>query len=142
MGVAGEGPGKEVITSLRELQAEYNLTAQQLEKLVEEEYLWLTSDTGPGVSLKIKGNSSILASYEEVRKALGQAAKDNIDAFVFNDQNVRLLDSGPLLKLKRQIEEADVEDAFFLMAEANNDLAAAAIKSSAGIKGLSEATRA
>lgn len=124
------------INSLSALQREYSLTDDELTKLAKGENVYKD-----GVSLIIDGNDSLIDSFVELNKVIGAAAKESIDEFVLNAQNVRLLGSGFLNDLKKDFEDIDDEDAAERMSGAQDALAAAAIKSSAAIKGLSDATR-
>jgi hypothetical protein len=134
--VSVNGAMDDQISSLSELGREYSLTNDQLTDLAKGEFVYVD-----GVSLAIEGNDSLIDSFVELNKVIGAAAKESIDEFATNAQNIRLLGAGTLNSLKKDIDDASDEDAAGLMAGAQDALAAAAVRSTASIRGLSDATR-
>lgn len=124
------------IDSLRELQEEFDLTDDHIRDLAKGQTVFTD-----GVEISIDGNRDLLDSFVELNKVIGAAAKENIGAFATNAQNVRLLTAGTLGDIAKSIEDATDEEAARIMVDAQDDLAAAAVRSSEGIRGLSEATR-
>lgn len=127
---------KDTTSNLQGLQEQYGLTDDEVRRLAQGEEIY-----ADGTKLVLEGNTSLLASFVELNKVIGAAAKENIDEFVTNAQNVRLLGANFLSDLKQDIDVASDDSAARLQADAQDALAAAAIKSSAAIKGLSDATR-
>lgn len=126
------------VTSFSELIATYKLTEDQLTALAKGEQIYAN-----GVSLMLDGNDSLLESYEELNRAVAASVNDNIDAFATNATNMELLGAGRLREIRNEIKSGDtgIEDDIRLQRDANTELAAAAVKHTGAIKGLSEATR-
>lgn len=137
------GPSREVFTSLEALQKEFNLTREQLDELAKGEAVWVESGEKfkRGANVRVSGNKSILDSFEELIKVLGEGAQESLPDFLVNPQNVRLLGEGVLNDLAKDMKDAKPEEAYVRMGEALNKLNTAAKKSSEGIKGLSDSTR-
>lgn len=127
---------RENTDSLATLGRRYDLTNEQMNNLAKGQEVY-----ADGTKLALAGNDSLLESFEELNKVIGAAAKESIDEFVSNAQNVRLLGAGFLSDLRKDVTNAEDEDAGQILAAGQEALAAAAVKSSAAIKGLSDATR-
>jgi hypothetical protein len=135
----GRGQGRDVelvTTSLKDLQREYNLTEVQVNRLARGE-----SIRAKGTRLQLKGNTDVIDSFTETRKALGQAAKDNIKAFESNAQNIRLLGRGAVSAIAKDIEQAGKLEAGEIMIETLDRLGRAADNDSRKVKGLSSVIR-
>lgn len=129
--------------SLRELGETYQLTGEQLEQLAKGQEVFVESATiGEGYSIWLDGNDELLESFENVNVAIGKAAKEGIDAFVTNADNIRLLGPGVLNDIKKEMDAASPEKATEIQSDAFKRLGAAAREDTASIKGLSDATRA
>lgn len=128
---------EQVLNSFSELGTRFGLTQLQLENL------WETGRqvTEDGVEFLIGGNTSLGASFIELNKVIGASVKENIDAFVTNAENVRLLGPEILGALSLEIEDLDDEEAVAPMRRALDQLGEAAREDSAAIAGLSAETR-
>src|SRR5690606_22157867 len=127
------------IDSLDELQAKYRLTGDQIQEFLEDGNLLVNGQT-----FIIEGNDSLIESFDQLNKAIGEGVKDNVDAFVSNAQNIRLIGPEVLAQYKEDIDALSgdgAHNAVGMQRDIQNQLAEAAEKNSKSIKGLSDATR-
>jgi hypothetical protein len=125
------------VSSLESLRNQYKLTNDQLDDLARGEKV-----RTDGVTLMLGDNDDLVKSFKELNEVIGAAAKESIDEFATNAQNIRLLGSRALVDIKNDIDDASDEEAADKMADAQERLRAAAKNSAMQIKGLSDATRA
>lgn len=126
-----------VSRSLSSLQSELGLTDSQVESLMDG----FTVVAEDGTALILEGNTDIIKSYEETRKAIGAGVKDTVDDFATNAQNIRLLGRRRLEEIRSDIAGSSDEEAVQKGVDAMDTLARAARRDSASIKVLSDETR-
>jgi hypothetical protein len=135
------------VESIQELQEIYALTNREVEQL--QEGLSITATEAGELSanidrLELAGPADeAREAFENLNKAIGQAAVDNIDAFIANATNIELLGPEFLDNLAEQfsVEGFDPEDAVAPMAAAMEQLGVEAERASLGIVGLDAETR-
>lgn len=125
------------ISSLESLADQYDLTAEQIEKLSKGEKV-----SADGISFRLEGNASLIESFKELNEVIGAAAKENIGTFAANAQNLRLLGRNALGDIVAKLNDATDEDAGRAMVGVQKDLEVAARKAAHSFKGLSTETRA
>lgn len=128
----------EEIGSLRELANQYDLTGEEIAKLRNNQDIYVN-----GTRLSLGANDDLIGSFVELRGVIAASARENLDAFVLNDQNIRLLGESYLANLRSSVNDEDTTDdeAIQLMRTAFTDLGAAAAAASDEIIGVSDETR-
>lgn len=133
----GSGDTAQTFKSVADLRKVISLTDEDLKKLTKSGVLY----TAQG-AVSLRGNTDLINSFNELDKVIGAAAKESVDDFIANTQNLRLLGPEILNQLKSDIDSvANDEDATPLMVEAQKRLAAAAVENSKGIRLVTDATR-
>ena len=126
-----------VASSMEGLRDQFNLTDEQLRKLATGAEVY----TDDGVLVMLDGNSDLLESFKELNEVIGAAAKESIDDFALNEQNIRLLGETEVSRISRDIREADDEEAGQKMINVLARLREEAVRDSAAVTGLSDAMR-